>query len=217
MTSARPALRVVAIGGTTRAGSTTECALRQSLGYLENTGARTRLFDGRSLAGLPMYSPERAERAPLARDMVAALRDADAVVIASPGYHGAVSGLLKNALDYIEDLRETQRPYLSGLPVGCIATGSGWQGVIATLHQLRTIVHALRGWPTPLGVAINTAETGCDAAGRFTDERTAACLQTLAAEVGGFAAIRTVTATEGKADDAAHAGRIPAQALCGGN
>jgi FMN reductase len=187
-------LRVVGIGGTTRAGSTTERALRQAMSHLEHAGARTRLFDGPALAGLPMYAPGRAERAAVASDLVAQLCRADAVVIASPGYHGAISGLIKNALDYIEDLRDLDRPYLTGLPVGCIATGAGWQGVVATLHQLRTIVHALRGWPTPLGVAINTTESGCDPAGRFADERTASALETLAGEVAEFASARACAA-----------------------
>jgi FMN reductase len=190
MNMAELPLRVVGIGGTTRPGSTTERALRQAIDRLEAGGAHTRLFSGSALAGLPMYAPERADRTELARDLVAELSLADAVVIASPGYHGAISGLLKNALDYLEDLREHDRPYLSGLPVGCIATGAGWPGVVAALHQLRTITHALRGWPTPLGVAINTTESSCDAAGRFTDKGVARALDTLADEVAGFAAAR---------------------------
>ena len=42
------------------------------------------------------------------------------------------------------------RPYLSDRPVTCIATGAGWQGVVTALEHLRTVVHALRRWPTPL-------------------------------------------------------------------
>ena len=33
----------------------------------------------------------------------------------------------------------------------------GWQTAVGTLNQLRQIVHSLRGWPTPLGCAINDA------------------------------------------------------------
>ena len=35
-------------------------------------------------------------------------------------------------------------------------------GAINTLSALRDIVHALRGWPTPLGAAINSAESVFD-------------------------------------------------------
>ena len=80
------------------------------------------------------------------------------LVIASPGYHGGISGLVKNALDYLEELREDPRPYLDGRPVGLITTGAGWQATMTTMQSLRSVVHALRGWPTPLGVAVNSTE-----------------------------------------------------------
>jgi FMN reductase len=85
------------------------------------------------------------------------VRRADGIVIASPGYHGGVSGLVKNALDWVEELRADERPYFDGRPVGLIVVADGWQATVTTLVSLRSIVHALRGWPTPLGVAINTA------------------------------------------------------------
>ena len=78
--------------------------------------------------------------------LVSALREADAVVVGSPGYHGAVSGLVKNALDYIEDLREDPRVYLDNTPWGCISCAYGWQAAVGTLGQLRSIGHALRAW-----------------------------------------------------------------------
>lgn len=78
------------------------------------------------------------------------------MIIGSPGYHGAIYGFVKNALDYVEDMSRDERCYVDGLPVGCVATAAGWQAAVATLQQLRVITHALRGWPTPLGIAINT-------------------------------------------------------------
>ncbi len=83
-------------------------------------------------------------------------------MIASPGYHGGVSGLVKNAIDWVEELRADERPYFDGRPVGLIVVADGWQATITTLSSLRSIVHALRGWPTPLGVAINAAEPAAD-------------------------------------------------------
>ncbi len=152
-------LHIVAIGGTLRANSSTERALRAALAVAERRGASTAIVTGEELH-LPPYTPEIEERCEAAARLVAALRKADGVIIGSPGYHGGISGLVKNALDYVEDMRADDRCYLDGLPVGCIATAAGWQGAVATLVQLRSVVHALRGWPTPLGIAINTA-AGC--------------------------------------------------------
>ena len=95
---------IVGLGGTLRANSSTERALRYCLEAVEKQGGRTRLFAAEEL-DLPMYAPHELERTPRALELVKTLRDADAVVVGSPGYHGAVSGLVKNALDYIEDLR----------------------------------------------------------------------------------------------------------------
>ncbi|WNG86064.1 NAD(P)H-dependent oxidoreductase [Mycobacterium sp. ITM-2016-00317] len=159
---------IVGLGGTLRANSSTERALRYCLASVERQGGRTRLFSAEDL-DLPMYAPHELERTPRALELVENLRDADAVVVGSPGYHGAVSGLVKNALDYIEDLREDPRVYLDNTPWGCISCAYGWQAAVGTLTQLRGIGHALRAWPTPLGVAINSAEPIWDESGELAD------------------------------------------------
>lgn len=181
---------VVGIGGTTRAGSSTEKALRFALRVCEQLGATTTCLAGDVLAALPHYAPEDAERVPEAKTLIEELRRADGVILASPGYHGTVSGLVKNALDYTEDMRDDDPPYLAGRAVGCIATGAGWQGVVMTLDTLRSITHALRGWPTPLGAAINSALPVFGPDGEVTDERVRFQLTTLAEEVVGFAPSR---------------------------
>ncbi|GGY13327.1 NADPH-dependent FMN reductase [Massilia dura] len=177
---------IVGIGGTTRPGSSTESALRATLQYARQLGAETRLFGGEALAALEGYSPEQAARSAGQQAIVDAVRAADAVIFASPGYHGGVSGLVKNAIDLLEDLRGDPRVYLDGMPVGCIVTAAGWQGCNTTLGALRSIVHALRGWPTPLGVTLNTAGVRLfDGDGQCLDEQVAGSLKLLAEQVVG--------------------------------
>jgi FMN reductase len=176
---------IVAVGGTLRPGSTTEKAMQHVLNAAERAGARTRLISGPALQ-LPMYEPDNPERTDAARDLVAQLALADGIILGSPGYHGSISGLVKNALDYAEDLRGDRRPYFSGRAVGCIATGGGWPGAVNTLGALRDIVHALRGWPTPLGAAINSSERVFDDDGQCVVPRVSQMLDLIAAEVLGF-------------------------------
>ena len=151
---------IVGLGGTTRIGSSSEQALALALSFAAAKGADTVMFGGRDLL-LPLYDPQPtgAPHSAEAEKLVSALRQADGVILASPCYHGGVSGLVKNAIDYTEEMRADTRPYLDGRAVGCIACGFGWQGPNAVLAAMRSVVHALRGWPTPLGVAINTAST----------------------------------------------------------
>nr|WP_133901220.1 NAD(P)H-dependent oxidoreductase [Actinophytocola oryzae] len=153
---------VVGIGGTGRPGSTTERALELALASAEGDGAEVHLLGGAFLSALPLYLPQHVHRDGNARELLSLVARADGVVVASPSYHGGVSALVKNALDYLEDLREDCRPYLDGRAVGCVVTSAGWQAGGATLAALRSIVHALRGWPTPLGVTLNTTERPLD-------------------------------------------------------
>jgi FMN reductase len=176
---------IVAVGGTLRPGSSTEKAMQHVLNAADRAGARTRLISGPALQ-LPMYEPDNPERTDAARDLVAQLALADGIILGSPGYHGSISGLIKNALDYAEDLRGDRRPYFSGRAVGCIATAGGWPGAVNTLGALRDIVHALRGWPTPLGAAINSSEHVFDDEGRCLVPRVSQMLDLIAAEVLGF-------------------------------
>lgn len=179
--------RIVGIGGTTKPGSSTEKALVACLAAAERLGADIQLVPGSRLAGLPLYSPEETTRTPEQRQFVATVREADGLILATPAYHAGMSGLLKNAIDLLEDLRDQPRPYLDGRAVGCIVTAYGWQGAGTTLTSVRTIVHALRGWPTPLGVTLNTAIPLFDGAGVCTDERVRTQFEMLAAQVVGFA------------------------------
>jgi FMN reductase len=184
-TRATDAPLVVGLGGTLRAGSSTERALRYCLDSVAAQGGRTKLYAGPDLE-LPMYAPHNLERTPKAVELVDSLRAADAVVVASPGYHGAISGLVKNALDYIEDLREDPRVYLDNTPWGCITCAYGWQAAVGTLGQLRGIGHALRAWPTPLGVAINSADPVWNESGELIDPTVRNQLEMLANQVLTF-------------------------------
>lgn len=181
--TARPL--IVGLGGTTTAGSSTERAVKIALSAAEHKGARTRLFDGAMLSQLPHYSSDAVSH-PMARTLVDAVREADGLILGSPGYHGSISGLIKNALDHLEETARDTRPYLDGLPVGLVATAYGWQATGGTLVALRSIVHALRGWPTPFGAAINTS-AGVFRGETCTDEAIVGQLEMVGFQVVAFA------------------------------
>jgi FMN reductase len=178
---------VVGIGGTTTASSSTQKVLMAVLAEAERAGATTELICGPDLAQLPLYAPEHPQRTPEQQALLASVRRADGLILATPAYHAGISGLVKNAIDLLEDLRTDARPYLDGRAVGCIVTGFGWQGCGTTLTSVRTIVHALRGWPTPLGVTLNTAEKLFNDSGAVIDPKVQGQLAMLAQQVVGFA------------------------------
>jgi FMN reductase len=184
------AILVVGLGGTTRGGSSTEKALRVSLAAAEAAGAQTMMFGADDL-DLPMYAPERPERPERAVRLIGMLRKSHGVIVASPGYHGTLSGLVKNALDYIEDMRNDDPPYLDGRAVGTIACAYGWPATIHTLAALRSVAHALRGWPTPMGAGINSADDVFAGDGQVLDGKSRLQLELVGQQVVEFAHMRS--------------------------
>ncbi|AYJ87845.1 NADPH-dependent oxidoreductase [Sphingomonas paeninsulae] len=181
---------MVGLGGTMTANSSSERVLRHVLDECKAAGAETILFDGNAL-DLPMYGygTPRTEKA---QALIDALRRAEGVVIASPGYHGTVSGLIKNALDYIEDMAKDDRPYFEGRSVGLISVAAGWQATGTTLATLRSIVHALRGWPTPMAVTVNSVLPVFAEDGTVSDATLKTQLGVLARQVVDFARMKAL-------------------------
>ncbi|WP_062734428.1 NADPH-dependent FMN reductase [Sphingobium abikonense] len=180
--------RIVGLGGTFRQASSSERLVRAVLAQCAAMGAETTMFDGPALARLPHFNPEQPDRTEDERALVEAIRDCDGIVIGSPGYHGGYSGLVKNAVDLLEDLRGDDRVYFDGRPVGLVVTAAGWQACGTTLSALRDVVHAMRGWPTPVGIAVNSVEQrpfGPDDA--LVDDAIAGAVRAQARQIMAFA------------------------------
>lgn len=175
---------MVGIGGSVDAGSQSERALRAVLDRVLARDGQIEIFSGLDLDLPPYHSGAVLPDA--ARTYVEAVRRADALVISSPGYHGTVSGLVKNALDYLEELRVDRRPYLDGRAVGLVAVAGGWQAAVGTLGTLRQVTHALRGWPTPLGLAINSSVTKFDDNNDTDDTATRSGISVMADQLVDF-------------------------------
>ena len=180
---------IVGVGGTLRIGSTSERALALALAAAARLGASTAMFSGPAIA-LPHYDPAEGERGPEAKALVAALRRADGVIVSSPSYHGSVSGLLKNALDYVEDMRADPRVYLADRAVGIIVCADGIQAMGSTLASLRAIAHALRAWPTPFAAVVNSTARPFGPDGACQSAEVEQSLRLVAAQVVEFAQMR---------------------------
>lgn len=184
---------IIGLGGTVRAGSSTEKALICALRTAEAKGAETRLLGGAFLSGLPIFDPRPGGPTDSQIELAEAIRSADGVIVASPGYHGSISGVIKNALDTLELTRTDPHPYFAHKPVGTVITADGWQAAGTTLMALRAIIHALRGWPTPFGAALNSSGAGFDDTGSCRDQKDAWQLDTVAEQVVEFAQMKAAT------------------------
>jgi len=151
---------VVAISGSLRDQSYTRIALRHALDAASAAGAETELVDLRDL-DLPLFDPDHRDRGD-ASTLKQTVREADAVLLGTPVYHGMVASALKNALDYLG------RDDCENVTFGLLATaGGGEYG--QTFEHLRTGVRHVRGWTLPQEVGIRGAADEFDADGEFRD------------------------------------------------
>lgn len=95
------AIELLLVSGSLRAGSTNAAVLRTAAAVAP-AGVRCVLYEG--LAGLPHFNPDDdAEGAPVhpaVAAMRAAVAQADALLICTPEYAGALPGALKNLLEW---------------------------------------------------------------------------------------------------------------------
>lgn len=193
--------KVVFLSGALSPDSCTTRIAHWCAGWCVEQGAETTVFAGRALDFPPYHPQGTSGRSDGQRRYLDALRSSDGVVLLSPAYHGTVSGLLKNALDYVTDLARERRPLLDGRVIGCVAVSPGEQSATTTLLTLRTVGHALRGWPTPVGVTLPCARAVLDADGQPVDVGVRSRLQTMLGQVLSQASAASIVAAHMRVEE----------------
>ncbi|MFB6068808.1 MAG: NADPH-dependent FMN reductase [Halobacterium sp.] len=170
---------VTAIAGSLRANSHTRTALSHVLQGVEGAGGRGTMLDLREFE-LPPLNPDRDDQG----DSTAfkrRVREADAVVLGTPTYHGSFSGVLKNAVDHCGF------DEFEGKTVGLLGVAGGSFPVTA-LEHLRSVCRALDAWVLPHQAAIPRASTAFDD-GAFVDDELGDRVLTLGRRAVEYAAI----------------------------
>ena len=154
---------VVALCGSLRDESYTRIALEHALDSAAELGASTSLLDLREY-DLPVFDADSRDTGDADR-LREDVREADAVILGSPMYHGSYSAPLKNALDYcgFDEFEETT--------VGLLAVAGG-SFPTGTLDHLRTVCRSVNAWVLPHQVAIPSAYDQFDGH-EFVDEKLA--------------------------------------------
>ena len=173
------------IGGSVDAGSQSDRVLRAVLTAVTDLGAEVEVFSGRDLDLPPYHSGADVAggRARLRRGGPPGRRAGDH--LARLPRHRVRPGEERPGLPGGAARRPAALP---GRACGrLVAVARGWQASVATLGTLRQVVHALRGWPTPLGLAINSSVTTFDEHGHTDDASTAAAVRVMAGQLVDFA------------------------------
>ena len=146
-------INILGVAGSMRQESYSTLGLKMVLEEAKKYGSESHLLDLRD-RNLPLYDPG----APSSNDtsfnnsnnvlekITTALKWADALVLASPDYHGSMSGTLKNFLDYFwEDF--------AGKTFGYIIASH--EKGLTVADQMRTAVRQCYGWSMPYNISIN--------------------------------------------------------------
>lgn len=71
----------------------------------------------------------------------------------TPLYHGSMTGVMKNCLDWLECSSKLPSPYLTGHRVGLVCWADGVQAMQG-VNAMDSVAKALRAWTLPYSVAI---------------------------------------------------------------
>ena len=140
-------IRILGIGSSMRKHSYSTLAVKMVLDLSKkNYDAETNLLDLRRTK-LPIYNPDDSFPPTTNIQEIGHLLEwADAFVLASPDYHGSMSGVMKNFLDHFwEEFAGKTFGYI------CASHEKG----LTVMDQMRTAVRQCYGWSLPYGVSIS--------------------------------------------------------------
>lgn len=172
-------LRILGLSGSLRRGSYNHHALHAA-GELMPAGL---VLEVQSLADVPLYNQDLEENGlpPAVAGLCERLLACDGLLIASPEYNFSVTGVLKNALDWLSRCRPQP---LKDKPVAILSATQGPVGGARNQYELRKILGCLEALVLPRPeIFIGLCHTRFDAEGRLTD---AATRQLLAEQMAAF-------------------------------
>jgi FMN reductase len=157
-------VKIVGIVGSLRPDAYSALALQQAMERVKELGAEGEILDLREMQ-LPFCDGgSEYPGYPDVATLRAKVKAADGLILATPEYHGSVSGVLKNALDLMSF------EHLSGKVTGLISVLGG-QSNSNALNDLRIIVRWVHGWVIPEQIAIGQAWQAFDPSGELRDEK----------------------------------------------
>ncbi len=185
-------VRIVAFAGSLRTGSFNKKLIRIAAAGARAAGAEVTEIDLRDIP-MPLYDGD-VEREhglpPNAKVFKRLLIDHHGFLISSPEYNSAISGVLKNAIDWASrpEPNEPSLVAFKGKVAGLVSASPGHLGGVRGLAVLRSILSNIGVIVIPTQMAINRANDAFEPNGELKDERQQAAIASVGAEIVGIAA-----------------------------
>jgi chromate reductase, NAD(P)H dehydrogenase (quinone) len=161
-------LKILGFAGSLRAGSYNKALLRTAADFISED-VNLEIFD---IDGIPAFNQDTENNMPeKVKDFKSKIREADAILIATPEYNYSVPGVLKNAIDF------ATRPYgdnpFNEKPVAIMSASVGMLGGARAQYHLRQIFVYLNMHPiNGPEVIVPFAQNKFDTNGNLVDENT---------------------------------------------
>jgi len=172
-------LNVLGVAGSMRQQSYSTRALKMVLEEAKKYNAESYMLELRKI-NLPLYDPSEitpdefsSNNNNVLETITTSLRWADVFVLASPDYHGSMSGGMKNFLDYFWEV-------FAGKTFGYIVASH--EKGLTVADQMRTAVRQCYGWSMPYNISIN-GERDFDSTGNLINSVLAKRIKMLARDL----------------------------------
>lgn len=106
---------------------------------------------------IPFFDPRNTKIPENAQKFADAFTQSDVQIWLSPLYHGGMTGVMKNALDWLELTATNEPAYLTGKVIG-LTCWSGGNQAMQGIQSMDNVVKALRGWSLPYQLPISNAQ-----------------------------------------------------------
>lgn len=179
--------RILAFAGSTRTGSVNKMLLRVAAEEVKKAGGEITLVDLRDLP-MPLYDGDLEESEgppPNATKLYELMKDHQGLLLACPEYNSSITGVLKNAIDWVSRPREGEPPLaaFSGKVAALMSASPGALGGLRGLVHVRSILGNMRVTVIPNQVAATKVMNSFDSEGNLTDERLAENIAGLAKDL----------------------------------
>ena len=175
MISLEKTFNILAFAGSLRKGSYNKALIRAAVELVPDN-VMIEVFD---LEGIPPFNQDNINNPPAkVMEFKEKIRNADALLIATPEYNYSIPGVLKNAIDWAS--RPIQGNPLEDKPVAIMSASTGRLGGARAQYHLRQTFVFLNMHPINRPeVMLSQAADNVDANGRLTNEQTRTLIKQL--------------------------------------
>ncbi len=168
-------IKILSFAGSLRAGSYNKALIRAAI-EVAPPNVKIEVFD---LEGIPPFIQDLENNPPpKVAEFKDKIRDADALLIATPEYNYSIPGVLKNALDWASRPKTTTP--LDGKPVALMSASTGRLGGARAQYHLRQTFVFLNMHPVNRPeVMLSSAHENVDVNGNLTNEQTKTLIRQL--------------------------------------